>query len=44
MMTLEELENDALNRHIPVMQKEGILEIQGRDIRIADWEKFEMYL
>ena len=25
MMTLEELEKDALNRHIPVMQKEGIL-------------------
>ncbi|UTY39199.1 hypothetical protein NMU03_16860 [Allocoprobacillus halotolerans] len=25
MLTLEELEQDALQRHIPVMQKEGIL-------------------
>ena len=25
MMTLEELEQDALKRNIPVMQKEGIL-------------------
>jgi len=34
----------SLSRELGSMQKEGILEIQGRDIRIADWEKFEMYL
>ena len=34
----------SLSRELGCMQKEGILEIQGRNIRIADWEKFEMYL